>query len=204
MQADSVEKEGNTTAAQESARSTLMKRKALDLILTSTFASLTAVGASIQVPLPFTPIPITLQTFFVYASGTLLGGHLGALSQSLYILVGMLGLPVFAGWRSGFGVLIGPTGGYLLGFIPGSYVIGKLAETKTRPSIYWLLFSIAAGTSIIYLIGILQTAAVLGITLSEAMATGVFPFILGDSAKAVVAALVANRIGSLFPFKQRA
>ena len=105
-----------------------MKPKIRDLLLASLFASLTAVGASIHVPLPFTAIPITLQTLFIYVAGALLGSRLGALSQSLYVLMGIMGLPVFAGWRSGFEVLMGPTGGYILGFIPGAYVIGKLVE----------------------------------------------------------------------------
>jgi len=179
-----------------------MKPKIRDLLLASLFASLTAVGASIHVPLPFTAIPITLQTLFIYVAGALLGSRLGALSQSLYVLMGIMGLPVFAGWRSGFEVLMGPTGGYILGFIPGAYVIGKLVELKIRPGFYWLLLSMAAGTFVIYLIGILQIAIVLGINFREAISVGIFPFIFGDLAKTIVAGLAVNRIRRMLPLQR--
>ena len=178
-----------------------MKLQIQDLVLTALFASLTAIGASIHVPLPFTAIPITLQTLFVYIAGVLLGSRLGALSQSLYVLMGIVGLPVFAGWRSGFEVLIGPTGGYILGFIPGSYVIGKLADLKTRPSFHWLLLCMTAGTLVIYLLGILQITFVLRIGFREAMVVGVFPFIVGDLVKTIIAAFIVNHIRSMLPLR---
>ena len=98
----------------------VIKSDALDTSLIAIFATLTTLGAYIHIPL--TPIPITLQTLFTYLSGTLLGGRLGALSQLVYVLMGMLGLPVYAGGKAGITHLFGPTGGFLLGFILASRI----------------------------------------------------------------------------------
>ena len=98
------------------------------MVFAALFAALTAAVSPIKIPLGFTPVPITLQTVMVLVSGALLGANLGALAQFLYILVGALGLPVFAGGGSGFGALVGPTSGYLFGFIAAAYVVGKLVE----------------------------------------------------------------------------
>ena len=103
----------------------------------SMFGALTAVGAYIMIPLP--PVPITLQTLFVNLAGALLGGYLGALSQVVYILLGVIGLPVFAGGKAGAGVLLGPTGGYLIGFVVGAFVIGKLTTIRKKPGLVWLI-----------------------------------------------------------------
>jgi len=101
-----------------------LKLKPLEISLTSLFAVLTALGAYIIIPLPFTPVPITMQTFFVYLAAAILGSRLGTLSMVIYLCLGVAGLPVFHGGLAGFGVLGGPTGGYIFGFILGSYVIG--------------------------------------------------------------------------------
>ena len=77
---------------------------------------------------PLYPVPLTLQTLFTYLAGAVLGPSLGALSQVIYILLGGIGLPVFAGGKAGFGTLLGPTGGYLFGFIAASFAIGKLSD----------------------------------------------------------------------------
>jgi len=84
------------------------KRSLRGMVYASMFGALTAVGAYIMIPLP--PVPVTLQTLFVFLAGALLGGSLGALSQVVYILLGVIGLPVFAGGKAGAGVLLGPTG----------------------------------------------------------------------------------------------
>ena len=120
----------------------------------SMFGSLTAVGAYIMIPLP--PVPITMQTLFVSLAGALLGGYLGALSQVVYILLGVIGLPVFAGGKAGFGVLIGPTGGYLIGFIVGAFIIGKLTSLHRDPGLFWLMGAMVAGIGIVYTLGIIQ------------------------------------------------
>ena len=98
------------------------------MVFASLFAALTAAGAYIQIPMPFSPVPVTLQVFFVLLAGSILKSKWGSLSMIVYTLLGIAGLPVFAGGSSGIGVLLGPTGGYIVGFILAAYVIGKLSE----------------------------------------------------------------------------
>jgi len=161
------------------------------------FSALTAIGALISIPLPF--VPITLQTLFTYMAGALLGGYLGALSQLIYVLIGVVGLPIFAGWKAGIFALVGPTGGYLVGFIPGAFVIGKLAEMRENPSFRWLLICMTAGTAIIYASGVLQLMNWMRIGVNEALVIGVLPFIVGDALKMLAAAYMTIRIRKVLP-----
>lgn len=177
-----------------------MRLKARDMFNVALFSALTAIGAFIHIPLPFNPVPITLQTLFTYMAGALLGGYLGALSQLIYILVGISGLPIFAGGKTGLPVLIGPTGGYLVGFIPGTFVIGKMTETKKNPSLLWLLTCMMVGTTIIYTSGVAQLMNWMKIDLRSAVIIGAAPFIIGDLLKIFVAAYVAHRIRRTLPF----
>ena len=105
------------------------------MIYASLFGAGTAAGAYLIIPLP--PVPITLQTLFVWGlAGALLGARLGALSQLVYLLIGIIGLPVFAGGKAGLGVLFGPTGGYLIGFVAGAWVIGTLVNLKKNRAFF--------------------------------------------------------------------
>ena len=158
----------------------------------SMFGALTAAGAYIMIPLP--PVPITAQTFFVSLAGALLGGYLGAMSQVVYILLGVIGLPVFAGGKAGAGVLLGPTGGYLLGFVAGAYVTGFLAARKERPGFWWLLLSMLAGYVFIYAFGIAQLMFVAKLTLAKALAVGLIPTIPGGILKLVAAAFICLKV----------
>ncbi|MFW6135159.1 MAG: biotin transporter BioY [Elusimicrobiota bacterium] len=99
-----------------------------DMILASLFAALTGLGAFMVIPVY--PIPFTLQTLFTYLSAILLGRKIGTLSQIIYILLGIIGLPVFSAGKAGPGVILGPTGGYLWGFIISAYTMGILVEKK--------------------------------------------------------------------------
>jgi biotin transport system substrate-specific component len=156
------------------------------------FGALTAVGAYIIIPLP--PVPITLQTLFLGLAALLLGGRLGALSQAVYVMLGVIGLPVFAGGKAGLGVLLGPTGGYLIGFILAAFVIGKLAALKTRPGFAWLCLSLVAGTVVIYACGILQLTLVARLTFLKALTVGALPFLPGDIIKIVLAAVITLKL----------
>jgi biotin transport system substrate-specific component len=160
----------------------------------SMFGAMTAVGAYIIIPLP--PVPITLQTFFVSLTGALLGGSLGALSQVVYILLGAIGLPVFAGGKAGFGVLIGPTGGYLTGFIAGAFVTGKLTSLRPEPGLFWFIGAMTAGISIVYTLGIAQLMVVAKLNFAQALWVGLLTTIPGEVAKMVAAALVCRKIRS--------
>ncbi|MDP3765716.1 MAG: biotin transporter BioY [Nanoarchaeota archaeon] len=107
------------------------KNKLKGMVFAALFAALTAAVAWFKIPLPFTPVPITLQTLVVLLSGAMLGPYYGALSMAVYIAVGAIGLPVFAGGASGIGVLLGPTGGYLFSYPIASFVTGKMLEKKS-------------------------------------------------------------------------
>lgn len=180
----------------------MFRLKAFEVSLASSFAALTALGAYIYIPLPFTPVPITLQTFFVYFAAVLLGGKLAALSQAIYLLLGVVGLPVFAGGRAGFGVLLGPTGGYLIGFVAAAYVAGRIAGGG---GFLRGLAALIVATVIIYGLGILQLWVSMntfygeGLGLAEAALMGTVPFIFGDLLKifAVLCLLRSVKISAL-------
>ena len=173
----------------------MMKREVLSLrgmVYASMFGAITAVGAYIVIPLPL--VPITMQTFFVSLAPALLGGALGALSQVIYVLIGLIGLPVFAGGKAGFGVLIGPTGGYLAGFIIGAYIIGKLIEMKRQPGFVWMVSAMVVGHVALYALGVAQLMFVAKLSLGKAVAVGVIPTLPGGIAKILAAAFVALKL----------
>jgi biotin transport system substrate-specific component len=170
-----------------------------DISYSVLFAALTAVGSLVTIPLPL--IPITLQTFFVYLSGVILGSKRGAFSQILYVLIGIIGVPVFSGFKSGISTFFGPTGGYLIGFIVGSYIIGKIIEylrfngfKSKKHYQFSVVVSLIVGTLIIYLFGVLQLSFILGgfqtFDISNAVKFGVIPFLLGDAIKIICVSLI--------------
>ena len=134
---------------------------------------------------------------FTYLAGALLGGYLGALSQVIYLLMGIGGLPVFAGGGAGLSVVFGPRGGYLVGFVRAAFVIGELGRIK-RGGV-WLGFCMIVGTMIIYVLGIIQLMNWAKIDLYQAVAIGVFPFIFGDLIKIVLTTYITQRIEKTFP-----
>ncbi len=162
------------------------------MVYASMFGALTAVGAFITIPLQ--PVPFTLQTFFTGMAGGLLGAYTGALSQLIYIILGCLGMPVFAGGKAGIGVLFGPTGGYLLGFVAGAYVIGRIAELRPRGGIIWLALAILIGDLVIYGLGTAQLSLVAHISPSKAIVLGVVPFVAGEVVKLAAAAWLTNEL----------
>jgi biotin transport system substrate-specific component len=170
-----------------------MRLKPRDLTASAVFAVLTSVGGWILIPLPITPVPFTLQVFFVLLSGAVLGGRLGALAQMIYLLLGVVGLPVFAGGESGPGVLVGPRGGYLFGFVAAAYVTGKITETKQSANLVWMIFATLSGLAPIYLLGEIGLWMWLRSSLPILLMAGVIPFLPGDIIKAIVAAYIASR-----------
>lgn len=162
------------------------------MVYASMFGAATAVGAYIIIPLP--PVPITLQTFFLYLSAVLLGGRLAALSQFIYLLLGVIGLPVFSGGRAGLGVLFGPTGGYLIGFLLGAFIIGKMVELRERPGLLWIMISMVAGTISIYLLGVIQLSLVAKLTLIKSISAGIIPFLIGDVLKIIIASAITLKV----------
>ncbi len=156
--------------------------KALSILV---FITLTTFGAYVRIPLPFTPVPITLQTLFVMLSGIYLGANLAGISQLSYIMLGYLGVPLFAGASSGLSVLTGPTGGYLIGFVLCGYIIGRLV--KLRDNFSWIVFSISIGALIILLLGTIWVGLLMRLSFKKAFMVGFAPFIPGDTLKVLVA-----------------
>ncbi|HEX68436.1 MAG TPA: biotin transporter BioY [bacterium] len=155
------------------------------------FSFLTALGARIKIPLPFTPVPVTLQVLFVLLSGTILGRVRGPISQLLYLALGSLGLPFFAG-GGGSLYLFGPTGGYLIGFVVASYIAGM----SKGESFSWskVIICQLAGLGTIYLLGIIHLSLYLGVTLSWAIKLGLLPFIGVDFSKLILSSLITGAI----------
>lgn len=162
------------------------------MIYASLFGALTAMGALISIPLQ--PVPVTLQTMFMYLAGSLLGGSLGALSQVIYIILGAIGLPVFSGGKAGLGVFLGPTGGYLVGFIAAAFVTGKIARSRPDAGLVWLVFAMLAGTAVVYTLGVLQLVLVGKLSLEKAAAVGVLPFLPGDALKIAAASVITLKV----------
>lgn len=164
-----------------------------EITASAVFSVLTCVGAWASIRLPFSPVPITLQVFFVLLSGAVLGGRLGALSQVMYILLGVSGLPVFAGGASGPSVLVGPTGGYLFGFIAGAYVTGWVGHSFAPTGFRRLILATIFGLCPIYFMGVIWLWIWLKSTSMIVLVAGILPFLPGDIIKAVVSAYVASR-----------
>jgi biotin transport system substrate-specific component len=175
-------------------REYVLNRKTYVLIGMASFMALTVAGAYIRIPLPFTPVPITLQTFFVLLAGALLGRKLGSLSQAGYLLIGIFGVPVFTGGLYGFARLFGPTGGYLIGFVLASYVIGKLLGKDDDAPFFKIVAAMLVGLAILFTTGTIQLSMVMHISMQKAVALGVLPFIPGDIVKLLAAATIYQRI----------
>jgi len=165
------------------------------MVFASLFASLTAAGAYIQIPIPFSPVPVTLQVFFVLLAGSMLKSKWGSLSMIVYTLLGIAGLPVFSGGSSGLGVLLGPTGGYIVGFILAAYITGKLSERTENTARSRLLINalnMSIGVLVIYVCGVFQLMMVADIGPATALTLGVIPFLPGEIVKTAVAAYIAS------------
>lgn len=164
------------------------------LVFSAMFAALTAAVAPFKIPLGFTPVPITLQTLVVLMSGAMLGPYYGALAMVLYVVVGALGLPVFAGGGSGVGALLGPTGGYLISYFIAAFVIGKVVWMRKQPKYVDYIVAMVAGTMIIYTLGAGWGMIVTELGLAAIIAGWVLPFIIGDTIKLLIAAYIAKSI----------
>jgi biotin transport system substrate-specific component len=128
------------------------------MVFAALFASLTGAVAWFNIPLPFTPVPITLQTLMVLLSGAMLGSYYGGLAMIIYLLLGAIGLPVFAGGSSGIGVLLGPTGGYLLSYPIAAFVVGKMIERKKLNSFlkYFSFIAVLSFILVVFLDAVLK------------------------------------------------
>jgi biotin transport system substrate-specific component len=162
------------------------------------FAVLTAAGAAVSVPLPFSPVPVTLQTLMVVLAGAMLGPVWGALSQILYLTAGVSGLPVFANGAAGPSVLFGPTGGYLAGFVVSAWIAGL----TVRPGAGWLRLAtgLLAAHAVVFVFGLGQLMLFTARSLPAAATLGFWPFLPGLAAKTIAATLLlrSSRITGWF------
>ncbi|WP_083963776.1 biotin transporter BioY [Spirochaeta cellobiosiphila] len=169
-------------------------------ILAALFAALTAVGSYITVPVG--PVPFVLANMFVLMSGLLLGPLWGVVSMGLYLLLGIIGLPVFAGATSGVARFLGPTGGFLFGYLLAPFVVG-LVVIGTKRSFLRDLIAMILGAVSLYAIGIPWLNNVTGMNDLEKAAESMIPYMAGDVVKALLAALLAQilyvSLGSLLP-----
>lgn len=152
-------------------------------------ALLTALAAQVSFHLPWTPVPVTGQTFAVLLSGAALGAGRGALSQGLYVALGAVGLPFYADGAGGWTAATGATAGYLVGFVVAAAVVGRLAESGEDRRPLTALAAMVFGSAIIYGLGATWLAHDLGVSAAEAVELGVSPFLIGDAAKMALAGL---------------
>lgn len=173
-----------------------------DLALVAALAALIAVCSILPAVNVSTFAPITLQTFGVLLAGALLGARRGALAVALWILVGVIGLPVFANGRAGLPVLVGPTGGYILGFVAGAAIIGLAARLAVRRGGRLTPWALAAGGVVALLV--VHAAGIVGLHLRadlgwQAAATVDAAFWIGDVVKLAATVLVAGAVHRAFP-----
>ena len=164
----------------------------LQLVMTALMAALICLLAPLSIPLPGSLVPISLGTFAVYLTASLLRFRRGAVSVLLYLVLGLVGLPVFSGYSSGAGVLLGPTGGFLIGYIPLVIICG-ICFKKGNPRWAMILGAVLA-TLVLYIIGTAWLMFTARLTLPAALMTGMIPFIPGDLLKIIVTVLAGPEI----------
>lgn len=179
-----------------------MKLKTRDMILVALFAALTAIGAYLKIPTQ--PVAITLQILFSMYAGVLLGARLGMLSQIIYILMGLIGLPVFADGSKGFGYIFHHTFGYLIGFVLCAYIIGKISEkihdVKGVKGFIYLFMATITGLAVVYLIGVPYLYMIFNvyngkaITFGMALKWGLYPFVIQDLVKCLIVAITGMKV----------
>ena len=156
-----------------------------DVALVVGAAALTGLAAQVSIPLPFTPVPISLQTFTVLLSGAALGPIRGGLGMGLYLVAGVAGVPWFSEQRSGFDF---PSFGYIVGFVVAAILVGWLARRGLDRSVPGTIGIMVAGNLVIYAFGVSWLAVSLGVDLAEALELGAWPFLTGDALKIALAA----------------
>lgn len=174
--------------------------KIKNLTLCGIFASIMCISAFFSITLPFTTIPFTLQVCAFLIASSILGPKLGAMTQIIYLLIGVVGLPVFSGFRSGIGHLTGITGGFLVGFIPGAIIIGFLTQKlfiyrKKFIFQYASIFiSMCFGLLVVYMFGAVQYSAVTGAGILRSVTITVAPFMWIDLIKIALSAYLVREV----------
>jgi biotin transport system substrate-specific component len=166
------------------------KTKVAAFVEISAMVALTAIAAQVAIYLPFTPVPLTLQTFVILLGAAALGAQRAAISQVAYLSLALAGLPIMADGKGGLSAIYGATSGYLVGFIFASILAGHLANKFTTNRFRNVFISYFLGSLVIYVFGVLGLIFYANINLLSALSVGVIPFVLGDIFKAIAAGLL--------------
>ncbi|WP_455544480.1 biotin transporter BioY [Intestinibacter sp.] len=169
-----------------------MKLTTREIILCGLFAALISILAQISIPLPFTTVPLTLQVFGIAITGLILGYKCGFIATLIYLILGGIGIPVFAQFSGGIGVLFGPTGGFLLGYPLMAFIIGYVRE-KFQSQILTAI-SMVVGLAIIYTSGTIMFSFVTGNTIIQSLLYCVVPFVAVDLLKLVLATVIGETV----------
>lgn len=164
------------------------------MIYAALLSAFIAVGAFLIIPIG--PVPVVLQNLFVLLAGLLLGSRWATISVGVYLLAGICGLPVFAGGGAGIGRLLGPTGGYLVGFLPAAFLVGFITE-RAGHRIWIQVAAMIGATLVIYACGVPWLMKVAQLSLGKALAAGMIPFLVGDALKIAVAVPIARTLRPL-------
>lgn len=157
--------------------------------------ALLCVLSPFSIPIPFSPVPLSLANFVIFLSVFVLETKFATLSCVLYLLIGIIGLPVFSGFSGGFAKIVGPTGGYLIGYLPLVIIAGifmQLGKNK-RWYVYYLI-GVILGEAVLYILGTAWLAHSLSVTFNEALFMGVIPYLPGDLVKILIAMKVGDEI----------
>ena len=169
------------------------------MTLIAVMAAITCILGPLSIPIPISPVPISLTNLAIYLTVCLLGWKFGTISYLIYLLIGIAGLPVFSGFSSGFAKLLGPTGGYLIGFIPMAIIAGIVIDKFTNRGIQ--IIGMIVGTAICYAFGTAWFCLQAGYTVGAALAVCVIPFIPADLCKMIIAMIIGpmvrKRLGTI-------
>ena len=179
----------------------MQKSKTHALVLCALFAAMTA--ALSQIIIPIGPVPINLATLAVFCSGALLGSKLGALSQGVWVALGAAGVPVFAMFRGGLGALVGPTGGYIIGYVPAAFVTGLIIEKFGKDSKIMYPVAMFVGMLIYFTLGTVWFVFLTGTGLASALMICVIPFLPGDFIKIAAATILTKQLQPILQSKQK-
>ena len=174
-------------------RELISNKRICQVLAVGVFVILTALSAFVRIPLPFTPVPLTLQTFFVLLSGALLGRKLGVLTQISYMFLGFTGQQVFTGSGGGALYLLGPTGGYIVGFVLAAFFVGNLLNSK-KQSWSAVFIKLLIADFIILFSGMFWLKISLSCSLNQAFLLGFLPFVFGDLFKVMLATIAYNKM----------
>ena len=166
----------------------MLRNKTREMIIISLMTAILCILGPITLPIPVSPVPISMVTFVIYISIYVLGMKQGAVSCLLYLLIGFIGLPVFSGFTGGVGKLFGPTGGYMLGYVFMAVICGFFIDKWATKRVLHII-GMLLGTMVCYLFGTIWLSMQAGMSLYAALGVGVLPFIPGDMIKIVTASI---------------